>query len=79
MERIKKVAVSMHGLAEMVKKHYGLPPDAAYMGSDSMIYMTFKHQTFDLVHEAGMPVIEMPKEEPVVSETSNDDESGPGE
>lgn len=77
MERNKKVQMSMSALAEMIKKHYGLPPDAIYQGSeydasrDAMTVM-LKHQTFDMVKEPEIANLDDTSTvpEPGVSESS---------
>lgn len=71
MERIMKMAMPMSALAQMTIKHYNLPPDSIYMKSEydkerEMVHITFKHQTFDFVHES--------KLEHIVAETSSVEE-----
>jgi len=79
MERTKKVQMSMRALAEMIKKHYGLPPDAAYQGSEydagrDIMTVTLSHQTFDLVKE---PEVIKPSETVSAEPKKTEDKSQP--
>lgn len=66
MERNKKAVMEMKAVAEYVKQHYDLPPDARYKGSEydkksDKITIEFEHQKFDAVKSP--PVVEKKTED----------------
>lgn len=68
MERIQKIAMNVKDMAEALKKHYGLPPDAMYQKAEydprtKVVTAVFKHQTFDMVDESKVEVEPPPEPE----------------